>query len=119
MQLLMGISMRRYFPAIGTAGFERSLVSGCSRDPRPPPMMIPKTSFIDGIAASVFLWSVTARCHTKFAFSIISYFSQAGVLFLRQIQRDMPIELADRSRQRLDLTSFLTFKQINYSNFHS
>jgi len=28
MQLLMVISMRRYFPAIGTAGLERSTVSG-------------------------------------------------------------------------------------------
>src|ERR1041384_1605597 len=51
MQLLMGMSMRRYFPAIGTAGFERILVNGCRRDPRPPPIMTPRTSFIDGIAA--------------------------------------------------------------------
>src|SRR5215212_10467111 len=51
MQLLIGMSIRRYFPAIGTAGFERILVNGCRRDPRPPPIMTPRTSFIDGIAA--------------------------------------------------------------------
>ena len=50
MQLLMGMSMRRYFPAIGTAGFERILVNGCRREPRPPPIITPRTSFIDGIA---------------------------------------------------------------------
>src|SRR5437867_28549 len=49
MQLLMGMSMRRYFPAMGTAGFERNLVNGCRRDPRPPPIMTPRTSFIDGM----------------------------------------------------------------------
>lgn len=50
MQLLIGMSMSRYLPAIGTAGFERIFVNGCKRDPRPPPIMIPSTSFIDGIA---------------------------------------------------------------------
>ena len=40
MQLLTGISTKRYFPARGTAGFERSLVKGKSRDPTPPPMMM-------------------------------------------------------------------------------
>src|SRR5438876_551422 len=37
MQLLMGMSMRRYLPAIGTAGLLRSMVSGYNRVPRPPP----------------------------------------------------------------------------------
>src|SRR5688572_24438217 len=46
----MGISMRRYFPAIGTAGFERILVKGCKRVPLPPPIITPSTSFMDGIA---------------------------------------------------------------------
>src|SRR5512135_2692107 len=36
-QLAMGMSIRRYFPAIGTAGLLRDLVSGYSRVPRPPP----------------------------------------------------------------------------------
>ena len=35
MQLLMGMSMRRYFPAMGTAGLARSLVSGYRRVPCP------------------------------------------------------------------------------------
>src|SRR6476469_1494317 len=39
MQFEMGISTIRYFPASGTAGFERSRVSGNKRDPAPPPMM--------------------------------------------------------------------------------
>src|SRR5688572_18313476 len=50
MQLLMGMSIRRYFPAIGTAGFERILVNGCKRVPLPPPIITPRTSFMDGIA---------------------------------------------------------------------
>ena len=40
MQLEMGISTMRYLPARGTAGFERSLVSGNRREPAPPPMMM-------------------------------------------------------------------------------
>src|SRR3954470_395490 len=43
MQLEIGISTRRYFPASGTAGLERSRVSGNRRVPCPPPMMIERT----------------------------------------------------------------------------
>jgi len=42
MQLEMGISTMRYFPARGTAGLDRSLVRGKRRLPAPPPMMIAK-----------------------------------------------------------------------------
>src|SRR5215203_409903 len=45
-QLLMGISINRYFAPIGTAGFERMCVSGKSRVPRPPPRINVRTSFI-------------------------------------------------------------------------
>src|SRR3954451_2180857 len=37
MQFEIGMSIRRYFPPIGTAGLLRDLVSGKSRVPRPPP----------------------------------------------------------------------------------
>ena len=37
MQLEIGMSTNLYFPAIGTAGFERVAVSGESREPAPPP----------------------------------------------------------------------------------
>src|SRR5262249_39107339 len=37
MQLLMGMSIRRYLPASGTAGLLRSFVRGYKRVPRPPP----------------------------------------------------------------------------------
>src|SRR5438093_11541081 len=40
MQLLIGISTMRYLPPSGTAGFERSFVSGKRRVPAPPPMMM-------------------------------------------------------------------------------
>src|SRR5438874_7136801 len=40
MQLEIGISTSRYFPPSGTAGFERSLVSGNKRVPAPPPIMM-------------------------------------------------------------------------------
>ena len=36
-QFEMGISTKRYFPAIGTAGFERVSVNGYNREPCPPP----------------------------------------------------------------------------------
>jgi len=48
MQLEIGMSTNRYFPAIGTAGFERLSVSGASLDPWPPPKMM----------ANVFLFMV-------------------------------------------------------------
>jgi hypothetical protein len=37
MQLEIGISTRRYFPAMGTAGLERLAVNGYNLDPAPPP----------------------------------------------------------------------------------
>src|SRR3954451_24452508 len=37
MQFEIGMSINRYFPAIGTAGLLRDLVSGKRRVPRPPP----------------------------------------------------------------------------------
>jgi hypothetical protein len=37
MQLEMGISTNRYFPAMGTAGLERLAVSGYNLEPAPPP----------------------------------------------------------------------------------
>src|SRR3982751_2652800 len=43
-QLLIGISIRRYLPPIGTAGLDRMCVSGKSRVPRPPPRMSVSTS---------------------------------------------------------------------------
>src|SRR5215212_11498162 len=44
---LIGMSIRRYLPAIGTAGFDRWWVSGKRRCPRPPPRMMASTSFMD------------------------------------------------------------------------
>src|SRR5581483_7157660 len=43
MQLEIGMSMSRYFPATGTAGLERARVSGYSRVPRPPPRIRART----------------------------------------------------------------------------
>jgi hypothetical protein len=61
MQLEIGISTRRYFPASGTAGLERSRVSGKSRVPCPPPMMMERTLpiltgviFVGAIPQSIF-----------------------------------------------------------------
>src|SRR5262249_27209932 len=45
-QLLIGMSINRYLPPIGTAGFDRLNVSGNRRVPRPPPRMIANTSSI-------------------------------------------------------------------------
>jgi hypothetical protein len=41
----MGMSINRYFPAMGTAGLARILVKGYRRLPAPPPRMIAKTRF--------------------------------------------------------------------------
>jgi hypothetical protein len=39
MQLEIGISTRRYLPAMGTAGLERLAVKGYNLEPAPPPSM--------------------------------------------------------------------------------
>ena len=44
-QLLTGMSIKRYLLARGTAGFARSLVRGYKRVPAPPPKIIPNTLF--------------------------------------------------------------------------
>src|SRR5687767_7606497 len=51
MQFEIGTSTSRYFPASGTAGFARSIVSGKSRVPAPPPRITASTWFIDTGAA--------------------------------------------------------------------
>src|SRR5437867_11991319 len=43
MQLEIGMSTNRYLPASGTAGLDRSRVSGKSRMPCPPPMTTDST----------------------------------------------------------------------------
>ena len=43
MQLEIGISTKRYFPAIGTAGFERFSVKGYNLEPCPPPKIMEST----------------------------------------------------------------------------
>ncbi|MNE07196.1 hypothetical protein D3C80_998040 [compost metagenome] len=42
-QFEMGISTKRYFPAIGTAGLDRWSVNGYRREPLPPPKTIATT----------------------------------------------------------------------------
>src|SRR5215471_5997408 len=51
-QLLIGMSISRYWPPIGTAGFERCWVSGNRRDPCPPPRMMATTSLLTGIGSA-------------------------------------------------------------------
>src|SRR5512135_3152588 len=46
MQFEIGMSTRRYFPARGTAGLARSLVSGKSRVPAPPPIITDSTLLV-------------------------------------------------------------------------
>ena len=45
MQLLIGISTKRYFPAIGTAGLLLDAVNGYKREPAPPPKITETTDF--------------------------------------------------------------------------
>ena len=46
MQLLIGMSIKRYLAPRGTAGFARSFVSGKRRLPCPPPMMTESTLLV-------------------------------------------------------------------------
>src|SRR5215813_15100351 len=53
-QLLTGTSMMRYFPPMGTAGFDRFNVKGKRRLPRPPPRITPITScMVETLARSM------------------------------------------------------------------
>lgn len=52
MQLLTGISISRYFPASGTAGLARSLVSGYRRVPAPPPRITARTFFTNNLSTA-------------------------------------------------------------------
>ena len=49
MQLLIGISINRYLPANGTAGFALIFVNGYKRDPFPPPRMMASTLFMKAL----------------------------------------------------------------------
>src|SRR5215510_8238815 len=60
MLLLRGMSTRRYLPAKGTAGLQRSLVKGNSRSPLPPPSTTPNTS--EGLALISASASLFSRC---------------------------------------------------------
>jgi hypothetical protein len=44
-QFEIGMSTNRYFPAMGTAGFERLAVRGYKRVPAPPPRITAKIDF--------------------------------------------------------------------------
>src|SRR5436190_4560286 len=59
MQLEIGISTRRYFPASGTAGLERSLVSGKRRLPAPPPIITASTLLVLGDIRLPCVWLTT------------------------------------------------------------
>src|SRR5882762_2580157 len=52
-QLLIGMSISRYLPPIGTAGFDRCWVSGKSRLPCPPPRMSASTSLFTAMQSAM------------------------------------------------------------------
>src|SRR5215208_8517659 len=54
MQFEMGMSTRRYLPPSGTAGFERSIVSGDRRVPAPPPRITARMFGFFGAMAHTF-----------------------------------------------------------------
>src|SRR4029453_13304539 len=66
MQLLIGMSIKRYFAPRGTAGFARSFVKGYSRVPAPPPKMIAKTRFMR-LSSMVRVACVPVRWHLEHA----------------------------------------------------
>ena len=56
----MGISTKRYLPPNGTAGLQRTRVSGSSRVPRPPPIIM-QTTF-DGRHIGEFSFFSVTEC---------------------------------------------------------
>src|SRR5450759_2209854 len=68
----MGISIRRYLPAMGTAGLERCWVSGKSRLPRPPPRMTARIESSDGINT---LLMNNKRCFMRLLWPQVPFFS--------------------------------------------
>src|SRR6185295_15459571 len=52
MQLEIGTSTRRYLPPSGTAGFDRSLVSGNRRLPAPPPRITASSRCLSAIGCA-------------------------------------------------------------------
>src|SRR5215210_5144233 len=66
-QLLIGISTKRYLPAIGTAGLLRLAVRGCNLVPAPPPSITAITDFVWlSILGSLVLKLVIVRLKTVF-----------------------------------------------------
>lgn len=53
MQFEIGISTKRYFPAIGTAGLLRLAVSGYNLVPAPPPRIIANVFFVAAVAIKI------------------------------------------------------------------
>src|SRR5574340_285553 len=64
MQLLRGMSIKRYLPAMGTAGFERTVVKGKRRVPRPPPRITASTSFVGVMLNLLRLAGPAQKLHT-------------------------------------------------------
>ena len=85
----MGISINRYLPASGTAGFDRIEVRGESRVPRPPPKTIATTFFMMVVYWCVFKWN------SKFDF--IENETLAGVAGAKSLQLLMRITLETQS----------------------
>src|SRR5438067_264626 len=99
MQLLIGISMSRYFPATGTAGLLRSLVRGKSRVPRPPPRMRLRTFRMR--ASQVLIHAPERPCHPPTATAVMLPHApqKGGARFLGLFPLFMKSSLLLRYRQ--------------------
>src|SRR5689334_19124592 len=75
-QFEMGMSTNRYFPAIGTAGFERLAVRGYRRVPAPPPRM----------TAITCLLICNFFCPSSWFFILCAVVGSQGDFFLKVIQ---------------------------------
>src|SRR6185295_14011766 len=94
-QLLIGISISRYLPPIGTAGFERCCVNGNRREPWPPPRMSASTSLFTAMVAAngtprpACNGRVNGICYNFPGFGSVSGASGgASVAFFRLIPRE-------------------------------
>lgn len=84
MQFEIGISTNRYFPAIGTAGFDLLSVKGYKRDPCPPPKIMANVLFFIGLSLRGTRFFPHYYCHYKayYTFLIIIVITRNLILFL-------------------------------------
>lgn len=118
MQFEIGISTNRYFPAIGTAGFERLAVSGYNLVPAPPPNITANISrlmvFIFMSQTKLLLLSFCCACPDAYRGSNSS---TSGSLFSFFISRNTQRKI-QKTQCFTSLRNFAVFGWKSISKIH-